>query len=699
MGGCLENSEKLLPYEALLENIAHVVYRLDLVSGRFEYISGAASKLFGLELDAIREAGADLVGSHMLPGDYESAMARIREAAAGRPGQRTVLSVDYRLVGADGRLRYCHDSMMFDVDPDGRPLVACGVVVDVSEQIMAADAMREKEAQFRATMEAAQVGIFLLQDELFRYVNPFLVNLVGYSETELVGRMSPLDLIVPEQRDMVREQMRQRAAGEPGTPYELTGVRKDGSTLPVMILGSPTTYDGRPASVGTLLDISAQKEAEMRVRELADFDALTGLPNRRLLRDRSTQLLAAAERDGSEMALVFIDLDHFKRVNDSLGHSIGDELLCAVAQRLATVVRKVDTLARLGGDEFIIALPGVHASGAAEVACRLLEVCAPTFSVAGHDLTITPSLGISLYPVDGTDFETLLRNADAAMYKAKEAGRNAFRFYSSEMNVATLKHLLMESGLRRGLGAREFILHYQPLVHIESGTTIGVEALIRWQNPEVGLIPPDQFIHVAEDIGLINPIGDWVLREACRQVRAWQDAGLPPLVVAVNVSPLQFRQAGFVDTVANALATSGLDARFLELELTERTVMNDAELNLGTLSALNGMGVELALDDFGTGYSSLAYLKRFPVGKLKIDRSFVRDLEVDPDDRAIASTILSMGRSLRLKVLAEGVETKEQYAILRGMGCELVQGYHFSRPLPPEELVAFLKKHPFVGKE
>ena len=701
MGGCLEDrdSENLLPYEALLENIAHVVYRLDLVSGRFEYISGAASKLFGLELDAIRDAGVNLVSAHMLPGDYESAMERIREAAAGRPGQRTVLSVDYRLIGADGRLRHCHDSMIFEVDPDGRPMVACGVVVDVSEQIIAADAMREKEAQFRATMEAAQVGIFLLQDDLFRYVNPFLANLFGYSESELVGRLSPLDLIVPEQRDMVREKIRQRAAGEAGTPYELTGVRKDGSTLPVMILGSPTTFEGRPASVGTLLDISAQKEAEMRVRELADFDPLTGLPNRRLLRDRSTQLLAAAERDGSEMALIFIDLDHFKRVNDSLGHSIGDELLCAVAQRLATVVRKVDTLARLGGDEFIIALPGVHASGAAEVACRLLDVCAPTFSVAGHDLTITPSLGISLYPVDGTDFETLLRNADAAMYKAKEAGRNAFRFYSSEMNVATLKHLLMESGLRRGLGAREFILHYQPLVHIESGVTIGVEALIRWQNPEVGLIPPDQFIHVAEDIGLINPIGDWVLREACRQVRAWQDAGLPPLVVAVNVSPLQFRQAGFVDTVANALATSGLDARFLELELTERTVMNDAELNLGTLSALNGMGVELALDDFGTGYSSLAYLKRFPVGKLKIDRSFVRDLEVDPDDRAIASTILSMGRSLRLKVLAEGVETKEQYAILRGMGCELVQGYHFSRPLPPEELVAFLKKHPFVGKE
>jgi diguanylate cyclase (GGDEF)-like protein len=487
--------------------------------------------------------------------------------------------------------------------------------------------------------------------------------------------------------------MRLREAGEQGQPYEVTGLRKDGSTFPAVILGSPSVYDGRPASVGTVQDVSAQKQAEQRVRELADFDPLTGLPNRRLLRDRCTQLLAGAERDGTEMALVFIDLDHFKRVNDSLGHSVGDDLLCAVAQRLSGTVRKVDTLARLGGDEFIIALPGGHASAAADVASRMLDVCAAPFLVAGHELTVTPSLGISLYPVDGTDFEALLRNADAAMYKAKEAGRNAFRFYSSEMNVATLKHLLMESGLRRGLGAHEFVLHYQPLVQIETGAIVGVEALIRWQNPELGLIGPDQFIHVAEDIGLIIPIGEWVLREACRQVRAWQDSGLPPLMVAVNVSPVQFRQAGFVEMVAGVLAATELEARFLELELTERTVMHDAEQTLGTLRTLNRMGVELALDDFGTGYSSLAYLKRFPVGKLKIDRSFVRDLEVDSDDRAIASTILSMGHSLRLKVLAEGVETAEQYAILRDMGCELVQGYHFSRPLPADQFVAFLKQH------
>jgi diguanylate cyclase (GGDEF)-like protein/PAS domain S-box-containing protein len=654
--------------------------------------------LFGLDVESVCDAGLGLIGRHMLPGDLEAALARISEAAASRPGKRVSLAVDYRVRDARGEVRHCHDTMVLEVGADGKPLAALGISIDVSRRIAAEVAMREKEAQFRATMEAAQVGIFVLQDGVFRYVNPFLVNLIGYAEEELVNRLGPQDMIIPEQRALVVEQSRQRAAGKQGTPYELTALRKDGTTVPVMILGSPATYEGQPASVGTVLDISAQKEAEQRARELADFDPLTGLPNRRLLRDRCNQLLAAAERDGSEMALIFLDLDHFKRVNDSLGHSVGDELLCAVAQRLTTALRKVDTLARLGGDEFIIALPGVRAAGAAEVACRLIDVCAAQFLLVGHELTVSPSLGISLYPVDGTDFEALLRNADAAMYKAKEAGRNAFRFYSSEMNVATLKHLLMESGLRRGLGAREFVLHYQPLVHETSGI-IGVEALIRWQNPEVGLISPDQFIHVAEDIGLINPIGDWVLREACRQARAWQDAGLPPLFVAVNVSPIQFRQAGFVDTVARALSASGLDARYLELELTERTVMNDAEQNLGTLSALNDMGIEMALDDFGTGYSSLAYLKRIPVGKLKIDRSFVRDLEVDPDDRAIASTILSMGRSLRLKVLAEGVETAEQYEILRGMGCELVQGYLFGRPLPPEQFVAFLEQQGLLGKK
>ena len=682
----------------MLDNIQRVIYRLNLVTGRFEYISGAARQVFGVDPEQVRDGGMELVGRHMLPGDYAATMARIRKVAAEHPGERVSLVVQYRVTGADGVVRHCHDTVTLEVDAAGKPMAAFGVAVDVSERVLAEASMREKEAQFRSTIEAAQVGIFVLQDGLFRYANPYLLDLLGFTADELVDRFGPLDLVVPEQHEMLREQMARRVAGEPGKPYELTAVRKDGSQLPVMIYGSPATYMGRPASVGTLVDLSAQKAAEQRVRELADYDPLTRLPNRRLLRDRCIQLLAAAERDGAGLAIVFIDLDHFKRVNDSLGHSVGDELLCAVAQRLAGLVRKIDTLARLGGDEFIIALPGVSGAGAAEVASRVLDSCAQPYPVRGHELTITPSLGISVYPEDGGDFEALLSNADAAMYKAKEAGRNAFRFYSSEMNDSTLQQLLMEGGLRRGLGGQEFVLHYQPLVDIDGGGVVGAEALIRWQSPELGLIEPDRFIHVAEDNGLINPIGDWVLREACRQARAWQDAG-QPLVVAVNVSPVQFRQPGFVDSVARALADSRLDPRYLELELTERTVMHDAEHNLGTLSALSVMGVELSLDDFGTGYSSLSYLKRFPVGKLKIDRSFIRDLCIDADDRAIASTILGIGRSLRLKVLAEGVETEEQCQVLREMGCVLVQGFHFSRPLPPEKFFAYLKQFAASGKE
>ncbi|WP_295007958.1 EAL domain-containing protein [uncultured Dechloromonas sp.] len=549
---------------------------------------------------------------------------------------------------------------------------------------------------FRDAMEAAQVGIFILQDQCFKFVNPFLAGLLGYSVEELVGAMGPLDVVAPEYQGLVYEQMSLRASGVAGHAYELTIVRKDGSTFPATVQGSPAVIGGRQASVGTIVDISTQKSAEQRIRELADYDVLTGLPNRRLLRERFTQLQAAAERDKAELALIFLDLDHFKRVNDSLGHSVGDELLCEVARRLGSVVRRVDTLARLGGDEFIFAMPGFHTAAAADVARRLIDVFARPFEVAGHELTVTPSLGISIYPHDGEDLETLLRNADTAMYRAKEIGRNAFQFYASEMNSSSLDRLLMESNLRRALAQREFVLHYQPLVNLESGLIIGVEALIRWLHPELGAILPDRFIHVAEESGLINPIGDWVLCEACRQAQAWRDEGLPPISMAVNVAPVQFRQSGFIEVVAGALATSGLEAGRLELELTERTVMHDADATMGTLSALHRMGVELSLDDFGTGYSSLAYLKRFPVGKLKIDRSFVNDLETDPDDWAIASTIVSMGRSLRMTVLAEGVEKPEQLALLRKMGCDMAQGYHFSRPVSAEGMADMLRRQPFI---
>jgi len=558
--------------------------------------------------------------------------------------------------------------------------------------------LTEREAMFRTTMEAAQVGIFVLQDRRFKYVNPYLTGLFGYSSAEMLDSMGPLDVVAPEQHAFLIEQMQARAAGVPGYQYEISALRKDGSVFPAVIYGAPSMFDGRPASVGTLVDISSQKAAERRIRELADYDVLTGLPNRRLLRERFVQLLEAAERDKSEIAVIFLDLDHFKRVNDSLGHSVGDELLIEVARRLDSVVRRIDTLARLGGDEFIFAMPGFHAAAAADVARRLIDVFSRPFEVAGHELTVTPSLGICIHPHDGKDLEILLKNADTAMYRAKDIGRNTFQFYATEMNTATLDRLLMESNLRRALTQKEFILQYQPLVNLEDGLVIGVEALIRWQHPELGMIMPDKFIHVAEETGLINPIGDWVLCEACRQAKVWCDEGLSPVVMAVNVAPVQFRQPGFVEMVAGALAASGLDAALLELELTERTVMHDADINLGTLSALHRMGVELSLDDFGTGYSSLAYLKRFPVGKLKIDRSFVNDLETDPDDWAIASTIVSMGRSLRMTVLAEGVETGEQLAQLRKMGCNMAQGYYFSRPTSATGIAEILRQQPFTNR-
>lgn len=558
--------------------------------------------------------------------------------------------------------------------------------------------VNEAGSLFRVTMEAAQVGIFVLREQRFHYVNPCLAEMLGYAPAELMDGLGPFDIVCEDQHPLVADRLADRQAGRGGPAYELRLRRKSGEVFPASIRGAPAWIDGAPASIGTVLDLSTQKAAEARIRELADFDALTGLPNRRLLHDRVAHMVLAAERDQATAALMFVDLDHFKRVNDSLGHTVGDDLLRAVAQRYLGVIRKIDTLARLGGDEFIIVLPDATAATAAEVARRLLEVSASHFSVAGHALTVTPSIGISMFPKDGEDIDILLKNADTAMYKAKELGRNGFQFYSAEMNTETLERLLLESNLRGALAAREFVLYYQPLVDIRSGAIVGAEALIRWRHRDIGLIMPDRFIPVAEETGLINPIGDWVLCEACRQARAWIDAGLNLQTMAVNVAPAQFRQRGFVELVAGALATSGLSPACLELELTERTVMHDADIHLGTLDALHRMGVGLSLDDFGTGYSSLAYLKRFPVGKLKIDRSFIRDLETDADDQAIASTIVSMGRNLRLTVLAEGVETPEQLALLREMHCEMAQGYYFSRPVSAEEMTALLREQGFLNR-
>jgi diguanylate cyclase (GGDEF)-like protein len=434
-------------------------------------------------------------------------------------------------------------------------------------------------------------------------------------------------------------------------------------------------------------DVEERLQAEERVKFLAYYDSLTGLPNRTLLQDRLTKALAGARRRKDKVALLFLDLDRFKMVNDSLGHSVGDLLLREVAERLQGWARELDTVARLGGDEFLIVLTGIkEVADAAVAADRLVNSMTAGFTVQGRALDISCSVGVSIFPDHGTDGETLIKNADAAMYSAKENGRNKFRFFTEQMNTQIMERLTLENGLRLALDKEELFLVYQPQVDIATGAITGLEALLRWQHPELGLVPPDKFIRIAENSGLILPIGEWVLRTACRQARKWQDQGLPAVSVAVNVSAVQFRQEDFCEAIRRVLDDSGLAPQYLELELTESLLLANADVTLSVVQELKSMGVTLAIDDFGTGYSSFSYLRQFRVSKLKIDRVFVRDVAVNPDDAAITSAIISMAKSLKLKVIAEGVENEAQMSFLRAHHCDEIQGYYFSKPLAVDKV-------------
>jgi diguanylate cyclase (GGDEF)-like protein len=443
---------------------------------------------------------------------------------------------------------------------------------------------------------------------------------------------------------------------------------------------------------GTIEDISDRKIAEQRVEFLAYYDALTELPNRTLLRDRVAQALASARRGKHKVALLFLDLDRFKIINDSLGHSIGDLLLQEVAQRLKKLAREEDTVARVGGDEFLIVLTSMKdAADAALAAERIVHAMTADCVVQGHSFRISCSVGISVFPEHGADGETLLRNADTAMYCAKESGRNSFRFYTNDMNTQVVERLTLENSLRVALDQKQLFMMYQPQMEIATGRIIGVEALLRWRHPELGLVPPDKFIRVAENSGLIIPIGEWVLRTACSDARKWREQRLLAVPVAVNVSAVQFRQEGFRELVERVLHEAGLAPEFLELELTESLLLSTADVMFRVLQELKAMGVKLAIDDFGTGYSSLSYLRQFPLGKLKIDRSFIRDVAVNPDDAAITTAIISMAKSLNLRVIAEGVENEAQMSFLREHQCDEIQGYYFSKPLLVDEVACQLR--------
>jgi diguanylate cyclase (GGDEF)-like protein len=433
------------------------------------------------------------------------------------------------------------------------------------------------------------------------------------------------------------------------------------------------------------------EQAKLELSHLARHDFLTGLPNRVMLNDRLAQSITFARRHRKQLAVLFLDLDHFKHINDSLGHTIGDKLLQSVAKCLVTCVRSSDTVSRQGGDEFIVLLSEIErASDAALSAAKILSALMAPHEIAEHHLHIAVSIGISIYPDDGTNAETLIQNADIAMYQAKETGRANFVFFKRDMNVRAVERQSLEGGLRRALKRDEFVLHYQPKVNLKTGMIIGAEALIRWQHPDRGLVPPAQFVPIAEDCGLIVPIGRWVLREACRQARLWLDDGMKAMAIAVNISAVEFRSASFLESVRAVLTETRLDPHCLELELTESVLMREPESAALLLRELKAMGLQLAIDDFGTGYSSLSYLKRFPIDVLKIDQSFVKDMTTDADDAIIVTAVIGMGKSLKQRVIAEGVETREQLDFLRSQRCGEGQGYYFSQPLVAEEFAVML---------
>ena len=534
-------------------------------------------------------------------------------------------------------------------------------------------------------------GIVLLDQEgTITWLSRSAEAIFDYPRDAAIG--AHIDLILPLAGDgqgSLLERVQRTADG----PLEVTLRRRSGELVPVEVEASIAEQRERRMVVLVVRDLTGRQQTEETLRSLAYHDPLTGLPNRLLFHDRLAQAIERARRARQLLTVMLVDLDRFKLINDSLGLVTGDQIIKGVADRLSQALRRSDTVARLSGDEFMVLLLGTNgAEAAARVAQKLLEALRPPLQVDGHELTTSASIGIALFPHDGDDADTLIKNAANALSRAKEQGRNHYQFYTDDMNAKAFERLMLESGLRRALEQGEFVIHYQPKVSLGDGAVTGVEALLRWYHPELGLVPPAEFIPLAEETGLIVPIGAWVLRTACAQVRRWQRIGHARLQLAVNISARQFQEKGFVPTVAAAVEDSGVPPELIELELTESVIMRDAPDVALRLRELTALGIRLAVDDFGTGYSSLGYLRTFPIHALKIDRSFVRDIDRDPNSAALAQAIIAMAASLRLKVVAEGVETRAQLEQLRHFGCQELQGYIFSKPLPPDDLLALLEE-------
>ena len=545
---------------------------------------------------------------------------------------------------------------------------------------------------FRAAMDVTADAILLVNRNTMRFieVNATACKMFGYTREELL-QTSPEQLGMSSIQQLENTYDEIVANHHPQALTETQMQRKNGTWMQVDVRQHAHHADESWIIVNFVRDIAERKEAEKRLERMAHYDALTGLPNRLLFYETLEKTLTYAVEKGWLVAVLFLDIDHFKNVNDTLGHAIGDELLCQVSDRLIQCVRIRDTIGRLGGDEFGLMLVMEDSlQSAVLIVNKICEVLQTPFQLSGHEVTITASIGITVCPDDASDSETLIKYADTAMYRAKQAGRNTYRYFTAQMNIEVLTRLDLENALRKAIENNEFVLYYQPKVHLNSGLVVGIEALIRWQRPGYGLVPPNQFIPILEDTGLIVSVGGWVILEACRQIALWKDSAIGPVQISVNVSRRQFIDGDLEGEVEKALGDNDIPANLLELELTESSLMDNTARTITILQNLEKRGVHISIDDFGTGYSSLAYLRRFPVNKLKIDIAFIRDIMTNPDDAAITLAIISMAHTLKLEVIAEGVETAAQLQYLQRHNCDQIQGYYFSPPLPVAELEKIL---------
>lgn len=671
---------------AIADSIPGVVYQRVVTSEgdiRYTYISDGAKELFGVSSAEILNDPNALFD--VFAPEYH---ATFREKLLAAAKNLDMWNVEATIITSDGERKYTHAIARPTRQPDGSVLFD-GVILDAT-RFRQAEIMVKHLGRILDN-SSNEVYVFNCDDLRLIQVNQSARENIRYANDELM-KMTLLDLATEFEHDLFTRFLQQLKSGKQAeTIFETVHRRKDGSIYPVDVKLQISHDQMPPCYVAIVQDISERKRAEEQIRRQASFDALTGLPNRTVFFDHMTLAIAGAMRHGNIFAVLFLDLDRFKNVNDSLGHLVGDQLLKMVGERLQSCVRKIDTVARFGGDEFTIILPEIsHDHDASVVSEKILERLSNPFTLADQELFIGASIGITIFPNDADDEITLLRNADISMYKAKEEGRNTYRFFSPEMSFKVQQRREIEHDLRLALEREEFFLAYQPIISLSTGQVSGMEALIRWNHPELGLVPPGEFISLAEYTGLIGPIGEWVLKTACSQAQEWLNNGLPTLKLSVNLSAQQLKHGVSAETISRVLDETLFSAELLTIEITEGLVMEDTEEAIAWLAALRELGVRLSIDDFGTGYSSLSYLKRIPADILKVDRSFIAEITDSSDDQALVSAIIALAHGIGFEVVAEGIENAEQLTFIKSLNCDFVQGYYCSEPLSKTEFESFL---------